>query len=385
METVHPAARDEFRTSLRLAKEATTSGVVPATATKTEAWWLIWLEKCTKWEINPIQDPSSTHTADYLAAFAHEVRTGKITPSGKPCRLGNVETALRAIGQTIALLGPNHHDPRLQPNGKLIFALKRQFQSYEKEDPPPTRVEPLPVELIELAVQACRASNTEKDTCIADMITIGFFFLCRPGEHTVTFDNEPFKLSNVQFYQDDKPVPIQSSELLPAADFLTLTFDTQKNGVKGERIGHGRSTSATLCPILAVAHRVAHLNLHGAKLDQPLCSYYHTKSKTYRYLTSHDITQVLRASALHHPRFCVNPASVECRSLRTSGAMALFSRGVDALLIKLVGRWRSDAMLRYLHVQSRPIMSGLSKLMLAGGDPQLLAETATMPLPNPSL
>ena len=178
----------------------------------------------------------------------------------------------------------------------------------------------------------------------------------------MTFDNEPFKLSNVQFYQDDKPVPIQSSELLPAADFLTLTFDTQKNGVKGERIGHGRSTSTTLCPILAVAHRVAHLNLHKAKPDQPLCSYYHTESKTYQYLASQDIMQALCASALHHPRFCVNPASVECRSLRTKGAMALFSRGVDTLLIKLVGRWRSDAMLRYLHVQSRPIMSGLSDL-----------------------
>ena len=65
--------------------------------------------------------------------------------------------------------------------------------------------------------------------------------------------------------------------------------------------------------------------------------------------------------------------------------MALFSHGVDALLIKLVGRWRSDEMLCYLHVQSRPIMSGLFKLMLAGGNPQLLPETTTMPLPNPSL
>ena len=206
------------------------------------------------------------------------------------------------------------------------------------------------VELIELAVQVCRASNTAKDTCIADMITIGFFFSCRPGEHMVTFDNKHFKLSNVQFYKDKKPVPIQSSKLLHTANFLTLTFDTQKNGVKGERIGHGYSTSATLCPILAVAHRVAHLNLHKAKPPQPLCSYYHSASSSYRYLASQDITQVLRASALHHPRFCVNPASVECRSLRTSGAMALFSRGVDALLIKLVGRWRSDAMLYYLHV-----------------------------------
>ena len=98
-----------------------------------------------------------------------------------------------------------------------------------------------------------------------------------------------------------------------------------------------------------------------------------------------DITQVLRASALHHLRFCVNPASVECCSLHTSGTMALFSCGVDALLINLVGHWRSDAMLRYLHVQSRPIMSGLSKLMLAGGIPQLLVEIATMSLPIPTL
>ena len=106
METVHPVARDEFRTSLHLAMEATTAGVVPASATKTEAWWHIWLAKCTKWEINPIQDPSSMSTANNLAAFAHKVQTGKITPSGKLCRLGNVETALHAIGQTIAYWGP---------------------------------------------------------------------------------------------------------------------------------------------------------------------------------------------------------------------------------------------------------------------------------------
>ena len=352
MATVHPTARVEFRTSLCLSKEATTSGVVPATATKTEAWWLIWLAKCTEWEINPIQDPSTTHTSNYLAAFAHKVCTAKITPSGKPCRLGNMETALRAIGQTIALLGPNHHDPHLQPNGKLIFALKRQFQSYKKEDPPPTCVKPLPVELIELAVQTCHASNTAKDACIANMITIGFFFLCCPGEHTVTFDNKPFKLSNVQFYKDNKPVPIQSSKLMHTADFLTLTFDSQKKCVKGNPIGHRHSTSATHCPILAVAHRVAHLNLHGAKSHQLLCSYYHSASSSYHYLASQDITQVLWASALHHLRFCVNPASVECRSLCTSSAMTLFSCGVDTLLIKLVGRWHSDTMLHYLHVQS---------------------------------
>ena len=63
--------------SLCLAKEATTSRVIPATGTKTEAWWLIWLAKFSEWEINPIQDPSTTHTSNYLAAFANKEHTGK--------------------------------------------------------------------------------------------------------------------------------------------------------------------------------------------------------------------------------------------------------------------------------------------------------------------
>ena len=107
--------------------------------------------------------------------------------------------------------------------------------------------------------------------------------------------------------------------------------------------------------------------------------------QTYHYLASQDIMQVLHASALYYPCFCVNPASVECCSLCTSSAVALFSCRVNALLIKLVGCWHSDVILCYLYVQSCPIMSGLSKPMLAGGNPQLLVETTTMPLPNPSL
>ena len=92
-------------------------------------------------------------------------------------------------------------------------------------------------------------------------------------------------------------------QALPMVDFPTLTNDTQKNSVKGKCIGHGYSISVTLCPILAVAHQVAHLNSHKAKPQQPLCSYYHTARKTYHYLASQDITQLLCASALHHPCF----------------------------------------------------------------------------------
>jgi hypothetical protein len=144
----------------------------------------------------------------------------------------------------------------------------------------------------------------------------------------VTFDNEPFKLLNVQFYQQWKTSTHTVLRVFVRGGLSNPYLWLIENGVKGERIGHGPSTSVTLCLILAVANWVAHLNSHKAKPHQTLCSYYHIAGKTYRYLVSQDITQVLHASALHHPHFCVNPASMECCSLCTSSDMALFSCGL---------------------------------------------------------
>ena len=56
---------------------------------------------------------------------------------------------------------------------------------------------------------------------------------------------------------------------------------------------------------------------------------------------------------------------VSARSLRAAGAMALLYSGVDNDIISLIGRWRSDEMLRYLQVQSEPIMRNVSKLIIS--------------------
>ena len=50
------------------------------------------------------------------------------------------------------------------------------------------------------------------------------------------------------------------------------------------------------------------------------------------------------------------------------GTMALLCAGVGADRIRLVGRWRSDELYRYLHVQAQQVMTGLSAKMLTGGN-----------------
>jgi hypothetical protein len=51
-----------------------------------------------------------------------------------------------------------------------------------------------------------------------------------------------------------------------------------------------------------------------------------------------------------------------------TGAMTLFCTHVDSGTIRLIGRWRSDGMLRYLHMQATPLMHSFARHMLSGGE-----------------
>lgn len=59
---------------------------------------------------------------------------------------------------------------------------------------------------------------------------------------------------------------------------------------------------------------------------------------------------------------------VTARCLRAAGAMALLCARIDSDVIRLIGRWRSDAMLRYLTVQAEPIMRDHARRMLTHGN-----------------
>jgi hypothetical protein len=67
------------------------------------------------------------------------------------------------------------------------------------------------------------------------------------------------------------------------------------------------------------------------------------------------------------PALGFDPADITSRSLRAGGAMALLCGRVDTDIIKLVGRWRSDAMFRYLHAQALPLIHNLASVMVRHG------------------
>jgi hypothetical protein len=230
--------------------------------------------------------------------------------------------------------------------------------------------------VIHHAVGLAWLHGTVETLAVMSMLCIAFFFLCRPGEYTIpTGDNSPFRLCDVTFYVGQRRViaPTATADNLARATFVTLTFTTQKNCVRGEVIGLGLSGDPFVCPVASVASRVQHLRMHHARGITPLCTYYYCNNKAH-YVTSSDITVTLQASVRALGLVIGFAAKeVSAHSLRAAGTMALLCVHVDSDTIRLLGRWRSDEMLRYLTVQAQPIMRDFaSHTMLHGGQYTLL-------------
>jgi hypothetical protein len=129
------------------------------------------------------------------------------------------------------------------------------------------------------------------------MICLAFFFLLRPGEYTGTAsDTTPFTLQDVQCWigQQRFLATTITIDNLARVTFITLTFTTQKNSVRGEVIGLGRSGNSALCPVLAATRRIAHLRTHNAPATVPLAAYYNSTTPTL--IKPADITATLRCS-----------------------------------------------------------------------------------------
>ena len=150
--------------------------------------------------------------------------------------------------------------------------------------------------------------------------------------------------------------------------------------MRGEKVGHTRSGTSKACPIVAVAEQIIALRNAGASDTTPLCSYQPQPGMPLRQLTARDFTDALRLeAALSNDRLGISPKDVTVGCFRTTGAMALFCAGVDGHRIRLIGRWNSWQMLRYLHMQANAVMTGFATRMLVGGSHERLASDPPPP------
>ena len=142
--------------------------------------------------------------------------------------------------------------------------------------------------------------------------------------------------------------------------------------MKCEVVGQGPSGDPLLCTRDALARQIIHLRKHNADKTRPIASFM-TPKCSWNHVTPTMITKVLKgAVSLCAENLGFLPKDVSARSLRAAGAMVLLCSGINMDIIRLIGRWRSDEMLRYLHLKVEAFMRGFSKRMVTHGNYSML-------------
>ena len=195
-------------------------------------------------------------------------------------------------------------------------------------------------------------------------------------------DSPPLRLCEVKLAIGQTPLNPTTCFYhdLHAVTRSSLVFATQKNRERGEEITHGRSGHSIACPTATLLRRILHLRLNAAPPHTPLSHIYHLGQ--WVSIPSTLIMARLRTAAAALPHLGFPPSGVTARSLRSGGAMALLCGRVDRDVIKLVGRWRSDAMFRYLHAQAVPLVSFPLPRPCSTTAPSLSSLTRTFPPPR---
>ena len=272
---------------------------------------------------------------------------------------------MRQVGQAFSLLGMI--DPRMDRTGaKHDIRITRLIAGWKRADGGAKRRRPLPITLLQAAGRLAAATDaTLACKAMTRLMWLGFFFLLRPGEYlakpTAQF---PFRLHQIffrvgaqEFRGDVIPLHLLR-EHVTSLTFAGMQFDMQKNGVPDEKIGLGASDKATN-PVRILAAIVLELRSNPKTTrDTPIYAYYDHYGVS-RNVTDRMMTKFLRTIALSVP----TDQAPTIGALRCTGATALLEGKVSADLIKLLGRWRSDEVFRYMHTQSEPMMQDLTDVL----------------------
>jgi hypothetical protein len=360
-----PATQDGFRSDLRVALQTADSALVPKTRLAQLSSFQGWVAFCQEHDHPPSLSTIQDHETRLclLLVYGLRLRRRLAPKTRKPIRSHTVANHLAAVGTGITQLG--FPDPRKQvSSGRLHPLLVGFLKALDNEDDPSTRAYPVNSTIL-LNLPCVGHSGLLFDLCI-----VGFFWLLRPAEYLAGAGqtrSTAFRLQDIHFHVGENlhcgTDPSLNDLNVNRIQRATLTFDDQKNAVRGEQISHAANTHQVLCPCKALARICYRLRSNNASADTPI--YTDLSQLVPSVVGPAAVTAALRLAASNLQfRTGIDPALISARSLRPGGATSLLCAGVDANTIQLLGHWKSDAMLQYLRVAAHAHNHNMAELML---------------------
>jgi len=154
---------------------------------------------------------------------------------------------------------------------------------------------------------------------------------------TTNPDATPFRFCDVHLLLHQWRLDINSctEHEFDQATHVALEFTNQKNRVRGELIGQGRSGHPVLCPVRTMVCHLEHLCLHRTPPFTPL---YGVFDPNLTQVTTSEVTkQLCLTCQTIGTTVGITTEDNSICSLRSSGAMALLCADIDTETIRLLG------------------------------------------------
>ena len=198
---------------------------------------------------------------------------------------------------------------------------------------------------------------------------VGFFFAMRSCEYLKVPQAEQhrtdiLRLRNVRFFGDGIELG-HDSPRLEYADCVSITFEMQKKDEKGDTVTQIATGDELLCPVRMWAAIVRRLwGYPGSTWDTKVSTVWNEGRA--EHITSQMMINALNAAceSFGWEQLNIKPGDIGTHSIRSGAAMAMYLGDVPVYSIMMLGRWSSDAFLRYIRKQVEQFSHNVSKRMI---------------------
>jgi hypothetical protein len=298
-----------------------------------------------------------------VGAFAHSVRTAEYSGHRtQPLAASTVRDTIAAL--SAAFTEHDRDDPVLNTQGKTHRILHLQFAAYRQDDPPQKVQRALTLDFI---TEVFAEQHTPADRCFGPLLILAFFFAMRSCEYlTVSGPRKTklLRLRDIQFFLHRVDISTNTTQL-HTADVICITFQDQKNGDKADTITMHRTTDPITCPVKQAATIVTSIrNIPGCTSDSTINTY-QSKGRTYTLSSQTALQRLRRKATVLGPHTLGHTADdIGLHSCRSAAAMAMVLAGTPVYMIMLIGRWKSNAFLRYIRKQVAEVSNDVSNNMI---------------------
>ena len=305
-----------------------------------------------------------------IGAFAHAYRLGRFSTaeSPDPRASGTVRDAIDAVAE--AYRNNGHPSPIHDRNGNFEKVLSAQLKGYKNCDP---SVRPQKALAPSLLKEMCKDKNNPLDLANHQLCRGAFFFAMRSCEYSSVDGPERrtkrLRCCDIQFYRNKKRMSFDDP-LLYLADTVVITFRFQKTDERNEVVVMHKSGDSLLCPVRAWSAIIRRIHKLPGCSDQTYVNAYQAENGSIKYVKSSDILYRIRRAGkrIGEARLGYHWNELGTHSIRSGAAMAMYLSGLPAFTIMLIGRWASDAFLKYIRRQVQEFSSGISAKMISTED-----------------